>query len=249
MSDFNPKKAINEAIVNKINKDEDFKEFYATLSVKEKENLKERYLSFHEFDSLICEHQKYSPESLQKVAEELFEKEIKGRGYKKVQGKKARAYVKNRKFVYKWGDYWIGMCPKEVSKKGYMCLWMFMMEIPTEKGRIFVDLPGVGLEDQKTTHVVYTAHFFDRYQERLGIEGNRNDTIMGFIKHELNKERATGIDKDFDGNSIYDLNQGLALGKDLGKMILNKTFISKDEINSYQQRKKEELAILVKEKL
>jgi len=246
MSDFNPKKAINEAIIKKINKDEDFKDFYSTLSDKEKENLKERYLTYHEFDKLIDENQLYSTQTLQKAGEELFESEIKAKGYKKVQGKKAKAYAVNRKFVFKWKNYWIGMCPKAASKKGYMCLWLFIMEIPTEKGRVFIDLPSEEFEEQRTTHVVYTAHFFERYKERLGIKGDRDATVSAFISHELNKREATGIDKDFDGNSIYDLNQGLALGTDLGKMILNKTFISKDEINSYQQRKKEELKKLVK---
>jgi len=235
----NSKKIVRDAIKNKLNRDEEYKEYYSSLSDKEKENLKEKYLTSFELNNSISKARPISSDQLQELGQMFLERTIKSKGYKKPHGRKASIYVKNKKFIYRYENYWIALCPTEANKKGMMCKWMFLFEVRTEKGMVYVDIPGEGLNED-LPYIIFTAHFFDRYQERLGIEGDRYDTIEAYLRHELAVKGPTGINRE-EGNTLYNLSKGLALGTNLGNMILNKTFISGDQINSYQKKIKEEL--------
>lgn len=239
------KKDINDQIKIALS-NETFKSFYNKLDDKEKEDIKKRYLEGTNLYNLIFDkHKPYRMESLESSAREQLCDLLLKKGFTKVYGKKARAYTEGKAFVFKEDDYLIAIKITEYFKKGMNCSYLFFLEIPTPKGKIYADLRKGGefSPENDLDYVAYTAHFFDRYKERLNLEGDREQVVKKFMKTELESTLKGSSLEYVDGHRvIYNIKKGLALGvgfSDIG--ILLKTFISENEINSFQERKKEEL--------
>ena len=240
---MNARKELTEVLKQSLNENEEFREAYNKLTDEEKDNLKNRYLEGFELHNALVKNNNKSLEDLEKVAHELLRKTLLERGYKKTYGKKAKIYTLNRVFTYKIQDYIVGLKITSHFKKGYNCSFMVLLEIPTPKGRVYADLRGTEYNDNDNSlaYAIYTAHFFDRYKERLGLTGDREAIIDKFIKEELSSIKR-GSDLEQKGYKVmYNLSQGLALGVSCADGVLLKTFISNNEVNSYQKKKKEEL--------
>ena len=142
----------------------------------------------------------------------------------------------------------MGVKPLQFNKKFSDSNYLIYLTIPSEKGRLYIDLRSDEHqveEEGATRYVAYTSHFFDRYKERLGITGQRIDVVKEFIRTELKHMKSGSSFESFSGKIIYNLRSGLGLGVESGDLILIKTFISENEINSFQERKKQELEEMI----
>jgi len=238
---MNNKKYLKEVLKEKLSSDEEFKEFYNSLSDEEKEELKERTLTRKSLVDDIFDNHKESWDYLEIFAIKSLTKKILSKGYKKPHGKKARGYVFGRTFVFQKGNYHIALASFPDKKRSEYTMTS-LLEISSEKGNIYVVITGSLYEINESSHItVYTSHFFDRYSKRLGKKENRNQAIARYLR-EYNKLEGVGINEDqANGNTIQYLKSGLALGTNLSGILFIKTFISNDQLNDYQKNIKEKL--------
>jgi len=236
------KKELTENLKKMLNSDEEFRDSYNKLSDEEKNNIKNRFLESYKLHNLIFEnHKPYRMDSLETEATEKLRNLLLAKGYKKPHGKKARLYSLNRAFIFSIDKYLVAVKPTKYDKKGAECSFLIMLGLTTERGAIYVDLRSSYSNENDLAYSAYTAHFFDRYKERLGLEGSRESIVKIFMKKELTAVNV-GSSLEYQGEKvIYNLSNGLALGIASGEGILLKTFISENEINSFQERKKQEL--------
>jgi len=238
-------KELNEIIKKAVQQDDNLKELYNSYTDEEKSAMKEKLIRDNELHNLITKHHVAPLDKLQEFAAMFLKEDILARGFKKHRGKKAKAYAFNKAFVYWIKDYTIGIKPVKYTKKGTEYCFYFLLEVPSDKGKIYVDFResfiNEGDDEDDFRLVLYTAHFFDRYKERLGLEGDRGEVVDQFIKDELTSMKS-GSGMSSEGKRVtFNLAKGLALGEYSGKNLLLKTFISEKEINSYQEKMKQEL--------
>jgi len=239
------KKELNESLKQILQEDEVFREAYNKLSDEDKENIKKRHLEGIKLHNLVvANHTPHVMDDLEKEAQSQLREHLLAKGFKKVYGKKSKIYTTGRSFVFRVGKYLVAIKPNQYFKKGMNCSYLILLEISTERGKVYVDLRDGGnfcTKEDDLMFAAYTAHFFDRYEERLGLEGGREDIVKKFMRTEL-KAIKKGSSLEYEHEKvIYNLSNGLALGTTSGNGILLKTFISENEINSFQERKKQEL--------
>lgn len=233
------KKELNRQIKEKINLDSTFREYYNSLTEEEKELFKEK---IHKHSEIVCSIKENFKTSLEEIDQScLFElmAHLKNKGYTKTHGKKASSYATGRTFVYRIDNLHIGFIPY-ATKKGYHFYTMYLLEVPSNKGKIYAVLTTANVNDLiNEPIIVYTAHFFDRYQERLGLPSSSRDKT---IEHFIKKSHTLEVGSRSEGTrSMMYLEDGLALGEIIDNILLNKTFISDEEINSFQEESKEDL--------
>jgi len=248
---MNTKKELTEAIKKTAKENENFRNLYNDLSDEEKNTFKEKFLNDLEIQNQIIKHHIFDLDKLQETVALMFKQEAYNKGFKKPRGKKARAYFLNKVSVYYLGDYGVGIKPVLYTKRGVEYCFYFLLKVPTSKGNIYVDFrdgfKNEAGDEERYRHVAYTAHFFDRYKERLGLEGDRDDAVDEFINSELaNLERGSAMSSS-GGQVTFNLAKGLGLGISTGENLLIKTFISQKEINHYQEKEKKELIAMQKE--
>ena len=234
------KKEITKQIKEKINSDSDFKVFYNLLSEEDKKDYKDKIVSFNEIIKQIEKHHTENLTHLDEFCVLKLEEHLKTK-YKKVYGKKARAYAHGKVFFYTYGNYYMGILPF-YTKKHATYYAQHILEIPDPKGRIYVTLTNSNEGNLlESTIDVHTSHFFDRYKERLKLEGDRESVLKHFLScgKQLNSSPVK-INDETDEVIAY-MKEGLALGVTLGNLILLKTFINNDQINGFQGKHKKNL--------
>lgn len=241
------KKSMKESLKESL-QNEDFKNKYNSLSDEEKEYIKEKYIKFCELRDCVKENHTGNIKEFERIARENLREEAYKKGFKKPEGKKAKLFFHNRVFVYKIDNYFIGVKAEEFFKKSALYSYFALLEMSTERGKLYVDFRGGNDSEEyysgntPESLLIYTAHFFDRYSERLNLKTKREETIHSFIKHELATIKVGSASITQDGNTYLNLSKGLGLCEDLTEdMLLIKTFISNNETNSYQERQKQEL--------
>ena len=229
-------------------KDESFKNKYNSLTDEEKTLLKERYILYNELCECIKKNHTSTLGFLEKIARENLREEAFKKGFNKPEGKKAKLYFQKRVFVYKVDNYFVGIKVEEFFKKGAVYQYFIILEMTTERGNLYVDFRGGNSDDgyyynqTDGSLLLYTAHFFDRYSERLSLNTSREDTIKSFINHELSTIRVGSASITQKDNTYLNLTKGLGLCEEItDQMLLIKTFISANEINTYQEKQKKEL--------
>jgi len=239
------KKEFNENLKHILQNYPDFKEEYNKLSDEDKEILKKRHLEGNILHNIIMKH--HTPhlmDDLSTKAHELLHDYLISKGFKKSRGRKAKIYAKGKAFIFKINKYLVAIKPNAYLKKEIDCSYIFFLEISTKRGKIYVDVRSGGGDhsvENDLEYSAYTAHFFDRYQERLGLVGDRESIIKKFMSTELKAVKKGSSLEFIKDKVIYNLSKGLALGISSGSGILLKTFISNNETNSFQERKKQEL--------
>lgn len=236
------KKNLNKIIKDSINMNPEWGEVYNDLSNSEKEKMKNDMLdSLNLTDEFRVAHNlrwKY----LQDIAIFHFESVLHGRGYKKLYGKKARAFAHSRVFICEYKDY--TLCLKiKVLKKQCQYNLIALIKVKTDKGFCYGLLRGdeFAIDEEPLSKLprFFTAHFFDRYQDRLGLGCGREDAIEHFLKN-LTKASSAGITIENGVKVTMYLENGLGLGDFPGMLFLFKTFITHDLKNNYQKNLEKE---------
>jgi hypothetical protein len=234
---INFKKEVSSYIKDKLNSDEKFKEYYSKLPEDRKADIKENLAKEREIVHNFNNLNKLNKESLKRYAEEKFKEILVKRGYKKLTGAKARAFSEGKLFVSQKDGYFIGLMIF-YEKKFCNYFVQYLLEVPTSLGKVYVHVSGSELHRDNVLYA-FTAHFFDRYKERMGYEGSRDDIIKRYLKDQRETQGAAGKIEG-DDYTMY-LKNGLALGESIGRIMLIKTFVSDDQTRKKQEDLKEDL--------
>ena len=153
--------------------------------------------------------------------------------FKNIHGKKAAEFMNNRPFVFKRDNYHV-MYTAVYDKQfgGYKQAIAVLFHVNTSKGSVYVLTPKPGKYD------CYTAHYFDRYAERMGLAKNifestknRDEVIKQWAsKFIISMRSFVDIVKDKHGvETVYDYHpDGMGLGVFDQDNVIFKTFISND---------------------
>jgi len=165
--------------------------------------------------------------------------------FDKPTGKKAQEYVKNRAFVSIQDNCHIMYtCVYDDKNGGYRFMIALLYQIKTTGGKIYVLYAN---KDSDAKYDCFTAHYFDRYAERLGITKTRYEAIskrdqiikLWSEKFILNNRSWVEIIKEKDGSeTMLDYHpDGLGIGTIENNIILFKTFISNNLLKQNQIEK------------
>lgn len=225
------KKIVRELIKEKLDKSEEFREYYNNLEEDEKEEVRKEVSSHKEITDAIQQHDSKLYYNLREEVISLYKEEIIKRGYKRISSKKAKFFSANTIFTYKIeGKYFVSL--KVIPhKKGSSFELEALLEIPTLNGKLYAKV-----DDAHTRKIVYTGHFFDRYAERLNLSGTRDEVVKEFLKESI---RDTGIIAiEPTGDTTSKMKKGLGLGTLLVNLILIKTFIADKQSSKHQRELK-----------
>jgi len=159
----------------------------------------------------------------------------KNQGYTSTYSKKAKLFLKNKAFCCEWknGILIYKLVDSFLRKDGITeeirTLGIHLLSISTNNGIIYVT--------KTNSHIIcWTAHFFDRYSERINKQLSRNDSIKEYMKNQLIHGNLIDSDNIKNGVIRYFCKDGIALGETNGQIVLYKTFVSNDMFN-YNQHK------------
>ena len=216
-------KLSKELVKHRLDTDNEFKKYYNSLSEEEKKEIKELLLSHNELRE--CIRESYEGDTyIRKSIRELFEKEIKNRGQKSIFSKKAKIYARSKIFCYKLDNKHFIAVKFYPKKKSLDFEINRVAEVSSPKGNLYIT--------ESSPRTVFTAHFFDRYSERLNIQGNRDSAVFSFLIENWDESSGTAIDPQ--GNATTLIGKGLGLGDMVVDVVFLKTYISEEQINKYQ---------------
>lgn len=171
----------------------------------------------------------------------------KNKGFKSLLSKKAIAFFKDKVFTSELKDGSLVSYKCFIKDKKFLTFSSILYSIKTSGGIVYV-LPNFQGDYQTYQSsfftgdfTCWTAHFFDRYNERMSLEfknGIRKRTIKSFIQECLAKNLALEYErKEKDGTDIYSFcGDGLMCGEIAENIVLNITFLSEEMLNEKQKK-------------
>lgn len=106
-----------------------------------------------------------------------------------------------------------------------------MYRIKTTKGSIYL------MPAHDKDLICYTAHFFDRYKQRINDNKikTRSDAIKHFMKSNICQDNLKAYVKTKSNELVLQMNNGIGLGIPLNPIALITTFISNNMLNDKQK--------------
>jgi len=222
-------KLSNELIKERL-KDDFFKEFYQGLGEDEKNEVRNKIITQKELKDAISECNNHSAQILQDVAGGMLRDEILAKGFKRVYSKKAKLFATSKIFTYKICDNYFVAVKAVPNKKVLDIHVKVILEIPTHKGKLYYTL-----NNTSASQTLITGHFFDRYKERLNLEGTRDEIVTRYLSDTMLEAGLMLLDHEQD--CVYcPMGTGLALGTLLYDVYLLKTYISEKQLNGFQKK-------------
>lgn len=220
------KKIAREIIKEKLDKSEEFREYYNNLEEDEKEEVRKEITNHKEITDSIRESNTVTYECLRDQVVDLYHEEIFAKGFKKANSKKAKIYATSKLFFFKLHDKYHVSVRAIPHKKGTEFELKVLIEVPSTSGRLYARL-------ENSPRIIFTGHFFDRYAERLELTGTRDEIVEQYLKESF-KERGVAAIEPTKDVTIRIVN-GLGLGTILVDLILVKTFIANTQSSRHQK--------------
>lgn len=161
----------------------------------------------------------------------------KEKGFKDIRSKKAIEFMTGRAFVTKTTEAYVVYMASEILQHGFHTKIMAIYSKKTPNGTVYFSyLPESG-------YMCWTAHFFDRYDERVTGKGKREKAIRSFLKDFVmggwleDTNKFNRAERQRKGSVAVYFGTGAMLGnRDAENGItLWKTFVSKDMLRDDQK--------------
>lgn len=223
----------------------DNEELYTGYSEEDKEILREHIKANILFNDGLEKHQKelWRFESIADRAVDEAEYEMREK-FKKPWSVKGKIWLDKKIFRYREDN--LLFCSKinmMKNNKGINSNSLVLAEIKTEMGFIYYLASCKG-------KVIFTAHFFDRYIERLKLNVSRNEALFMFLENRMrsSEQGIMAVSKDNDCTASF--KEGIGLGRSyLDTLTIIKTFITKEQANKHQKERLEDLVGFYKEEI